>query len=208
MEIQRLVLGEIGTNCYIVAASSKEALVIDPGGGSEVIEKTLEAGGYDLKFIVLTHGHYDHIGAAGELAKKTGAKICLNDQDAILLARPNVNLSVLFGRSETYDFEVEGLKEGDILEIGDLKFSVIETPGHTPGSISLKGDGVLFVGDLLFAGSVGRTDFPYGSHKVLMESLKKLLLLGDKLRVFPGHGEGTTIGEERRSNPFLQELMI
>ncbi|MDI6799510.1 MAG: MBL fold metallo-hydrolase [Actinomycetota bacterium] len=206
MVVKRVVVGGIGTNCYIVGSSSKEAAVIDPGANADLIMAALKEEGLKAKTIILTHGHYDHIGAVKDLVEKTCAKVCLHGQDGILLAKPGGNLSTLFGRAATFDFEIREVDDGDVIELGDLSFEVIHTPGHTPGSISLKLDDLLFTGDLLFAGSVGRTDFPYGSYEVLKESLERVASLPDEVKVLPGHGDPSTIGREKISNPFLLEI--
>lgn len=206
MIINRLLVGDIGTNCYIVSDETKSAALIDPGGDAPLILRTLKKSGLEVKAIILTHGHYDHIGAAGALAEATGAKICLHGQDEILLVNPSVNLSGLFSREISFDFKIERQNDGDIISAGDLDFTVIHTPGHTPGSISLKIEDLLFSGDLLFAGSIGRTDFPYGSLKVLSQSLKKVMSLPDETRILPGHGDPSTIGQERLTNPFITHL--
>jgi len=205
MIFEKLVVGLFATNCYIVGSeSNKEGMIIDPGAEAKGILKSVADLGLDIKFIVLTHGHIDHIGALKEVKEATGAEICLHSGDANLLQ----------GRSSGTDFGLPYpdspppgrlLEGGDSIDVGDLHFLVLHTPGHSPGGICLLGHGVVFCGDTLFNYGIGRTDFPSASHNQLMNSIHtKLMILPDNTIVYPGHGPETTIGTERRGNPFLR----
>lgn len=188
MKIHTVVVGPIDTNCYIVEdEASREAIVIDPGGEAGKITGFLEKHPLRIKAIVITHGHFDHIGANRELKEKTRAPILMHESDVFGLSA---------GGSPPAD---RFLKDKDNFEVGGLKFEVIHTPGHTPGGISLycEKEKVIFSGDTLFAGDYGRTDLPYSSGEDMAGSLKKLLRLPPETKVYPGHGRPTTIGNEQ-----------
>ncbi|MGM0441882.1 MAG: MBL fold metallo-hydrolase [Elusimicrobiota bacterium] len=206
MNIKTLALGPLSTNCYIVYGDSqKEALVIDPAGDSEKILK--ESGPASISKIIFTHAHWDHIGGAVKLKKSTGARIILGEKDQTTLNDKKFNLNKFLQISEDSPPRPDELvEEDDIIEISGVQLEVLETPGHTPGSISLysKDERVLFCGDALFAGSVGRCDLPGGDMEVLKENIKqKILSLEDDVKVYPGHGPSTTVGKERKDNPFI-----
>lgn len=203
--LHRLVVGALDTNCYIVASSQKrKAVVIDPGGETKEILNILKEENLDLKYIINTHGHADHIGADYELNKITSAPICIHSEDKRLLQNPGKN--VLFCPTKPIPVSAEvQLKDGMGLKVPGLKVEILYTPGHTPGSISILMGNSIFTGDLLFKGSVGRTDLPGGSYETLLKSLKKILNLPNSTKIYPGHGEETTLAEEKRYNPFLQQ---
>jgi glyoxylase-like metal-dependent hydrolase (beta-lactamase superfamily II) len=157
-----------------------------------------------LKLIVNTHAHIDHIEANSDLKEKTSALLCIHSADADMLVNPQKNLSFFIGSPVSSPASDRLLSDGDVLEFGTLRLRIIHTPGHSPGSICLLDDERIFTGDLLFAGGIGRYDFPGSSYETLMDSLWKVMELDDDLVVYPGHGPKTTIGEERRTNPFLQ----
>lgn len=205
MIIKRIQVGMIGTNCYLVACpDTKEAIVIDPGDEAKMIYDLAEKEGYKIFAIVNTHGHWDHVGGNSELKALTGAPILIHEQDASYLGDRKLNLGSLMGKNEVSPSADKCLQEGDIVQVGKLEFKVIHTPGHTPGGISLLGEKDIFVGDTLFAGSIGRTDFPGGDYRVIISMIKeKLLPLADEIKVYPGHGPSTTIGQEKKKNPFL-----
>lgn len=205
MIIKRIQVGMIGTNCYLVACpDTKEAIVIDPGDEAKMIYDLAEKEGYKISAIVNTHGHWDHVGGNSELKALTGAPILIHEQDASYLGDRKLNLGSLMGKNEVSPSADKCLQEGDIVQVGKLEFKVIHTPGHTPGGISLLGEKDIFVGDTLFAGSIGRTDFPGGDYRVIISMIKeKLLPLADEIKVYPGHGPSTTIGQEKKKNPFL-----
>ena len=192
MNVKRFIVGYLSTNCYVVSCEkTKEAVIIDPGienetEGNSILDfiKT-----YDLnvKYIINTHGHPDHISGNNYMKKATGAFILIHENHK---GRANPDRK---------------LREGDLIEVGNFKLVVIHTPGHTKSGICLIGENVVFTGDTLFAGSIGRTDFPGGSYKQLIHSIKtKLLPLPDNFRVYPGHEAFSTIENEKKFNPFLQ----
>jgi len=206
--LRRFVVGPFASNCYIVGSEAKkEGLVIDPGGDSKQILKEIKNLSLDIKLIVLTHAHIDHAGALKEVKETTEAGVAIHVDDAKSLRMLGHSLSApirLFYPAPPSADRL--LEEGDSIDIGDLHFKVMHTPGHTPGGICLLGEGLVFTGDTLFNQSIGRTDLPGGSHSKLMKGIhSKLMALPDNIIVYPGHGPETTIGDERRSNPFLTE---
>lgn len=202
-----LVVGPLEVNCYILAERpSGPAVVIDPGADSERILAVINRHHFYVEKIVLTHAHGDHIGAVSELKRKTGAKILIHPGDAEMLTSAEKNLSLWAGLTVTAPAADQFLNEGDEITIGAVTLKVLHTPGHSPGGISLVGPDFVFTGDLLFAGSVGRTDFPGADAPTLMRSIKeKILPLGDHFTIYPGHGDSSTIGEEKRTNFFLNQ---
>lgn len=208
MIIDTVVVGPFATNCYIVGSeSSKEGIIIDPGDEAGVILRRVSELGLDIKLIVLTHGHIDHIGALKDIKEATGAEMAIHADDAKSLhSKGSLILSMLVsGLSYPKPPPPDRLlKDGDSLDISDLHFEVLHTPGHTPGGICLLGEGVVFSGDALFNFGIGRTDLPGGNYRQLMKSIHtKLMVLPDDTVVYPGHGRETTIGAERIGNPFL-----
>ena len=207
MKVHVIEVGAYQANCYLVYdEETKEALVIDPGAQGREIIGEAEKLGVKIKYIVNTHGHVDHIGANEYVKAATGAPLLIHEKDASMLTSPSKNLSAYFGEKMEKPAADRLLSDGDVLEIGSMKFTVLHTPGHTQGGICLAGEDVCFSGDTLFAMSIGRSDFPGGSHETLINSIMtKLMPLEDKVIVFPGHGPYTTIGAERKGNPFLRE---
>ena len=205
MILKTLIVGELETNCYILGdEKTREGIVIDPGGDFKLIEKALKELNLDIKYIVLTHGHGDHIGVLSELKKYTGAQILIHKEDAEMLSNPEKNLSVFSYNPFSAPGADRLLRDKDKIGIGKIKLEVLHTPGHTEGSISLFTDKIIFSGDLIFYGSVGRTDLPGGSYQRLLRSIQdKILDKTDDTVIYPGHGPATSVGEERRNNPFL-----
>ena len=201
MIIKTIVAGMMEANCYIVGdESTKEVFIIDPGGDYNKIKKVIDSDDLEPQVIINTHGHGDHIGANSEF----NLPIWIHRLDADFLQNPSKNLSGTFGFLLKTKPAARLLEEGDVLKAGKLTLEVIHTPGHTPGSICLKGEGVIFTGDTLFCGGIGRTDFPYGSEDDIISSIKeKLLILDDSYIVYPGHGPNSTIGSEKTGNPFI-----
>ena len=194
MEFYTLPLGPLQTNCYILPGGDGRCLVIDPGDEAEKVLSFLDRHSLTLDSILLTHGHFDHVGAVRDLMAETGCRVFLCAED---LSQPNQMTGGPLRHTDTY-------AEGDELTLAGLHFSVLHTPGHTPGSVCLLFDGDLFCGDTLFAGSCGRTDFPGGNPSQMRASLTRLAQLDPSLRAHPGHGPSTTIAEERMFNPYMR----
>ena len=205
MVLKKLELGPFATNCYIVGSGSDKAgMIIDPGDEAKQILKGVRDLKLDIKLIVLTHGHFDHIVALKEVKEATRAEVAIHADDAYFLQERPLSATFGFSYPDTPSPD-RLLKGGDSIDIGDLHFLVLHTPGHSRGGICLLGQGVVFSGDTLFNYGIGRTDFPGGSYNQLMNSIHtKLMVLPDDTTVYPGHGPDTTIGAERRGNPFLR----
>jgi hydroxyacylglutathione hydrolase len=204
--IDHRVVGPLECNCYVVGErSTKEAVVIDPGGNAAEIAESLATEGLQVRAIVATHAHFDHILAAAELRDLTGAPFYLHDEDRVLLDWMQTSGRLLLGVDLPPPPEVDtAAAEGDAIKVGGSELQIIHTPGHSRGSITLIGEGELFAGDTLFAGSIGRSDLPGGDSDTLLSVIThKLFEFDDDTRVHPGHGPSTTIGEERRYNPFV-----
>jgi glyoxylase-like metal-dependent hydrolase (beta-lactamase superfamily II) len=199
----------LSTNCYILAPGPRsEALVIDPAGEVKRIVSRLRKKELECKGILCTHGHVDHVAGAGPLSDAVGAPVYINEADAGALASPRTKLVGLAGGVlATRPRQVQYLEDGDRVEVGDLCLEVLSTPGHTRGGLSFYTPGYLFCGDLIFQGSIGRTDLKGGSLQTLLSSVReKVWDLPDDTLILPGHGPETTLGRERRSNPFLMGL--
>ena len=203
MIVKKLVVGPIASNCYIVGSeATREGMIIDPGADAEEILENVRKLGLKIKIIVLTHQHLDHVGAAGQVKEATGAEVTAHVEAARYL--PQSPSYIFKPPYEASPYPDRLLKGGDSIDIGDLHFTVLHTPGHTADGISLAGNGVVFTGDTLFNYGIGRYDLVDGSYQQLMDSIHtKLMVLPDDTRVCPGHGPDSTIGTERRANPFL-----
>ena len=195
------------TNCYIVGdEDTKEAVVVDPGGSVGSIQKVLDRFGLTVKLIVNTHAHPDHAGGNGALAEATGAPIAIHSTEAPILENLSAIGAGIGVPVESSPKASRMLEEGDVVEVGNIKMRVLHIPGHSPGGICLviEGTNKVIVGDALFRLSIGRTDFPGGSFEALISGIKeKLLPLGDDFEAYPGHGPPTTMGYEKKYNPFL-----
>lgn len=207
MKVHSLIVGELGVNCYIVACEkTKEAIVIDPGDEPDRILQYIEAEHLNIKYVVNTHGHADHIGANDAVVEATQAVLKIHEGDLAMLGDAKQNLSAFHGLPVLSNTKAQLLHEGDQISFGEEKLVVLHTPGHSPGGICLAGRQILFSGDSLFAESVGRCDFPGGSMTDLIYNIKtKLMILDDDTVVYPGHGPRTKIGWERKDNPYLSE---
>lgn len=209
MKIDYLILGGYQTNCYVLRNddSAKDCLIIDPGLEAGELIEFLDEQKLIPVAVVLTHGHIDHIaGVAALRSRFPETKVYIHNLDAEMLTEPNINLSAMSGLAFVTDPEDMSLKERDVIDLAGVKLLVLHTPGHTPGGISLysKEASIVFVGDTLFADSIGRTDFPGGSMSQLLNSVReKLFTLPEETQVYPGHGPATTIGAEKAHNPFF-----
>lgn len=206
MKIIQLEVGHLGTNCYVLyCQQTLKAAVIDPGGSPDAIMAEIHKADLKVEYIINTHGHTDHIAANDAVWQATGAKILIHHEDAVMLTSAQHNLSRFIGGDMVCRQADQLLSHNDTIMIGNITVKVLHTPGHTAGGVCLLADNVLIAGDTLFAESIGRTDFPGGSHGQLIKSIKEqLLVLEDDVEVLPGHGPATTIGWERKHNPFIQ----
>ncbi len=205
MLIERLILGRLGTNSYIISDSdTMESAVIDPADScSKILSRAREIGA-NIKYIIITHAHCDHIGALDELKANTNAAVCIGEADNSDLNDNTLSLCNIFGTESPKTKADIILRDNDELKLGEATLKIIHTPGHTKGGICIYTPGILISGDTLFAESVGRTDFPGGSMSELVHSIKdKLFCLPDDTKVYPGHGESTSIGHEKINNPFV-----
>lgn len=202
MEIKVLHLGHIKTNCWLVSTENA-AVVIDPGFVSSEATDFLASAVGKERMLLLTHAHFDHIGGAAELRRKTGVKIGIGETDAPLLSDPELNLSNKF-HAHVVPFAADLLfKDGESFKVGDIPFKVILTPGHTVGGVAYLSNNVLFSGDTLFAGAVGRVDLPGGNAKTMKKSLRRLVSLPPETEVYPGHGDRTVIARERQAEQLV-----
>ena len=206
MKLQSYVLGPVSTNCYIISnENTNEAIVIDPADQAFAITDKLKEQGLHPVAILLTHGHFDHIMAAEDVAKEFHIPVIASEAEKELLADSNLNGGYMIRKAITLKAD-QFIKDQDQITLAGLKIKVIHTPGHTAGGVCyyFEQEKVLISGDTLFSGSVGRTDLPTGNSETLMESIKqKLLVLPEDVAVYPGHGEQTTIGYEKTHNPYL-----
>lgn len=208
MLIKRLVVGPLQSNCYVVIDEASNSLaVIDPGGDASTISRVVAESGARLTHILLTHGHPDHVFSAGALQEEfPDASLLMHEQDADVMSSDIMGFITQFYDMQEYrPMRPSGyVGDGQRMAVGELELTVIHTPGHSPGSVCYIAGDVAFTGDTLFAGGIGRTDLPGGSYQQLMQSIQsKLLKLSDDTTIYPGHGPESTIGDERRENPFL-----
>ena len=205
-EIQVIELISTCSNCYLLIDSeSRDAAIIDPGCNPDKIMENIKENNADVKLIINTHGHWDHVGANVAIKAQTGADVLIHKLDEPFLANPELNLAGLFRGDGNCGTAERLLEDGDIIELGQLRLQVIHTPGHTPGGICLLCEDLLFTGDTLFRMSVGRSDLPGGDKEALLASLEnKLKPLDDELKVLPGHNSASVLGYEKEHNPFFR----
>jgi hydroxyacylglutathione hydrolase len=204
MKIQTLTVGPLEENCYLVVdESTNRAVLIDPGDEPARILAALDDSGATLESIWLTHAHFDHVGGLAGVLRARPVPVHMHPLDAPLY-EVAVDSALRYGiRIEEPPAPDRELAEGDVVRVGSHELSVIHVPGHAPGHVAFHNENVVFGGDCLFAGSIGRTDLPYGDREALDASVARLIALGDELTLLPGHGSATTLGRERRTNPFV-----
>ena len=209
MKVHTLSLGPLGTNCYIAEEEDTHTCaVVDPADEYETIRTALLRSGLTVERILLTHVHFDHIGALNELVRETKAPVYVGAGDRAALTNTALNLSAAFGCPLVYEGTVETVRDGDTIPLGKSKITVLETAGHTPGSVCYLTEEGVFCGDTVFREGVGRTDFPGGSTSAILDSLDTILSLDEERRLFPGHGSETTVGHERRYNPYYHTKSV
>ncbi len=207
-QVERLVVGPLATNCYLMK-SGEELVVVDPGGDADEIVALARRLGGTVKLVVNTHGHIDHVAANQAVVDATGAELCIHRLDAGMLANPDDGLAAMLRLDVRSPEPTRLVADGDRLLVGEEELVVRHTPGHTPGSICLVGLGYAFTGDTLFLDSIGRTDFPGGSSREMQASLDRLqTLLRRETQIYPGHGEPGTFGRALLVNPFLGGLLV
>lgn len=207
MIIKKFVVGPLESNCFLVIEeSSKECFITDPGDEPDRIVDFINENKLTVKYLICTHAHFDHVAAVPEVQKETGAKIVIHKSDLPIYESSQEHAAM-------WGFEIDPLprpdifiSDGDKIDIGNLHFEILHTPGHSPGGISIYGEGIVITGDTLFAGAVGRTDLPGGDILKLKASFKRLMSLPSEIKVLPGHGPETTIGREKTDNFFASEL--
>ncbi len=206
MHVDTLEIGPFGSNCHLVRGESREALVIDPGDDAPRIIAHIRKHDLQVAHYLLTHGHVDHVSALADVAKEFPAPVAIHAIDAKWAFEPINQLPPYYGVPKSPPAIDRYLEDQQEYEDAGFRYRVLFTPGHAPGHVSLyfEGNGVLFSGDVLFRGSVGRIDLPGGNGRDMQKSLQTLMTLPDDTVVYPGHGPSTTIGEERRTNPFLR----
>ena len=206
MKVVAMEVGMIGTNCYLgINEELKSGVVIDPGGDGPLIIEKIRKYGIKIEAIFLTHGHSDHIMAVDEVREATGAKVYISHADADMLIKASSNLSIYMGAGQSFKAADEFFEDGTVIVAAGMEFKVVATPGHTKGGVCLICEDIIFCGDTVFSESIGRTDLPGGSYPQILQSIRsKILTLPDEMKLLPGHGPATTVGWERRRNPFLQ----
>ncbi len=206
MKIERFVLGPLGTNCYLIEnEETKELVIVDPASCPKNLREHIEQIGYTPRAILLTHGHFDHVMGIDKCVEAYQIPVYLHEEEISILASTELNLGSQFGLGYAFDKGI-GVKDGERLQLAGMDIRVIHTPGHTAGGCCyyLERDNTLISGDTLFEQSIGRTDFPTGSMSVLVRSIReKLFCLPEDTKVYPGHGDETSIGIEKQCNPFL-----
>ena len=211
LAVTQLPLGSAGTNCYLVRTDreAREAVVVDPGADAAEIRRALSEVGASCAAILLTHSHWDHFGALAELAGETGAPVWLPEGELDVFRRPADFYGAYGITVPPFEGEATSVAGGETVDAAGISFGVTAVPGHSPGHVAYGADGALFSGDVLFAGSVGRTDLPFGDWDTLLVSIRRLVdAHPPQTTVYPGHGPATTLGDELARNPFLDELRV
>lgn len=205
MEVYTVVCGPIRENCYLLASAAKNAAIVDPGDDAELIQNAVKENNLTPKMILLTHGHFDHIGAVKELAALYGVPVYAAQKEEALLASANLNRAGnRYGSAERYQVSADQwLADGDTLTLDELEIKVISTPGHSAGSVCYLCGDVMFSGDTLFAGDIGRCDLYSGNFAAMLKSLERLKALPQNYRVLPGHGPASTLDKEKTRNPYM-----
>jgi hydroxyacylglutathione hydrolase len=205
MILEIVVVGQLATNCVILGCEkTKHGAIIDPGDEIAAIIKTVEELGLEIKYIFLTHGHVDHLAEVQRLKDKLNAEFLMHEADSFLVQHASTQAGMYGLENPGNPKPDQYLSEGDTISLGELKIEVFHTPGHSPGSISYFVEDKLFVGDLIFAGSIGRTDLPGGNYEQLIQSVEtKIFTKPDSTEIYPGHGPSTTVGGEKTTNPFF-----
>lgn len=207
VRFEALAVGPLETNCYLVwDVDTRDAVLIDPGGDKPRIEQMISSLGLNVKYILLTHGHFDHCFVAGDLAREYGVEIAMHESDIEQITQ-GMDIAEMFYDMSSYVEVLPSklLADGDVIRLGESPIEAIHTPGHSRGGLCFVTDAGVFCGDTIFANSIGRSDFPGGSHPQLIASIRaRILSMKDETPLYPGHGQFTTVGIERASNPFLQ----
>jgi glyoxylase-like metal-dependent hydrolase (beta-lactamase superfamily II) len=204
IKVKKIISGRIEANCYIVyEQDTMKAAIIDPGEDGDKIISEIETSGFKPEMLINTHGHYDHVLSDEQIRSKYNIPLAAHKDEISMLADPQRNASAMFGAPKSIKSPEISLEDNQEVELSFAKFKVMHTPGHTKGGICLLFDGFLITGDTLFAGTIGRTDFPGGDFKEIMRSLEKIKKLAPSTIIYPGHGSRTTLGNELRHNPFL-----
>lgn len=205
MILEKIVVGPLGVNCYLLGCEkTKQSAVIDPGDEVDSIIASINQNNLKLKFILLTHGHVDHVAQLVRLKQSIQAETLMHPDDLFLFENISVQ-AMMFGLPDPGDPKPDRfIKDGEIIKIGELEVKVLHTPGHSPGSVSYQVEDNLFVGDLIFSGSIGRTDLPGGNYHSLINSVQTMIFtFPDETKIHPGHGPSTSVGHEKKFNPFF-----
>lgn len=205
MEFETITAGPLGVNCYIIGCEkTKFGAVIDPGDDAPLIIDAIQRHQFHIQYILLTHGHVDHLAHVVKIKKETGAAFLMHPDDAFLL-KGLFAQALMFGLPNPGNPRPDRfVSDGEEIALGTLKINVLHTPGHSPGSVTYQIEDKLFVGDLIFSGSIGRTDLPKGDFQTLIDSVRtKIFTLPDETIIYPGHGPETTVGQEKATNPFF-----